>query len=119
MLIENLITNNMKMTLNFSQFYDNWPESRKEQFSYGALRAIFDYLEQYEEDAGEEIEYDPIAICCEYTEYETALEGAKEYGFEPDEEDSEEKQEEAALEYLEERTTVLPCGSGGIVIAQF
>ena len=30
----------MKMTLNFNQFIDNWPESRKEQFSYEGKRAL-------------------------------------------------------------------------------
>jgi len=60
----------MKMTLNFSQFIDNWPQDRKDQFSYEGKRALFEYLEQYEEDTGEEIEYDPIALCCEYTEYD-------------------------------------------------
>lgn len=58
------------MTLNFGQFCDNWPESRKDQFSYDAKKAIFDYLENYEEETGEQLEFDPIAICCEWTEYE-------------------------------------------------
>lgn len=63
------------MTMNFSQFCDNWPESRKDQFSYQGKKAIFEYLEEYEESTGEQIEFDPIAICCEWTEYEdfTAL----------------------------------------------
>ena len=62
------------MTMNFSQFMDNWPESRKEQFSYQAMRALFDYLEEYEESTGEKVEFDPIALCCEYTEYENLAE---------------------------------------------
>lgn len=62
------------MTMNFSQFMDNWPESRKEQFSYQAMRALFDYLEEYEESTGEKVEFDPIAICCEYSEYENLAE---------------------------------------------
>ena len=58
------------MTLNFSQFIDNWPENRKDQFSYEGKKALFEYLGNYEEETGEDIEFDPIAFCCEYTEYE-------------------------------------------------
>ena len=41
---------------------------RQDQFSYSALEEIFEYLEQYEEDTGEIIELDVIAICCEFNE---------------------------------------------------
>lgn len=117
----------MKMTMNFSQFIDNWPESRKDQFSYGALRAIYDYYEEYEENTGEEVEYDPVAICCEWSEYKTAWDAMEQY--QPDDMPAEgeegddlieiqEKNEQAALEWLEERTTVLKTDSG-IVFIQF
>jgi hypothetical protein len=41
---------------------------RKENFSYEALGLLFDYFEDYEEQTGEEIELDVIAICCDYNE---------------------------------------------------
>ena len=41
---------------------------RKENFSYEALGLLFDYFESYEEETGQEIELDVIAICCEYSE---------------------------------------------------
>ena len=59
----------MKQIIGFCQFCDGFPDSRKEQFSYEGKKALFDYLEQLEEDMGQEIEFDPIALCCEYTEY--------------------------------------------------
>jgi hypothetical protein len=59
----------MKMTLNFYQFMDNLPDSRKEQFSYEGWKAIFEHIENIEEETGIETEFDPIAICCEFTEY--------------------------------------------------
>ena len=43
---------------------------RENNFSYAGQHALFEYLEQYEEDCGEEIELDVVALCCEYTEYE-------------------------------------------------
>ena len=118
----------MKITLNFSQFTDNWPESRKDQFSYDALKAIFEHLEEYEEGAGEEIEFDPIAICCDYTEYKTAIEAAQDYGYEEvvdlephgsvDLIEVAELEEKQAIEWLENKTTVLKF-DGGIVLQQF
>jgi hypothetical protein len=41
---------------------------RKNQFTYNGLRVLFDYFEGYEEDTGEEVEMDVIAICCEFNE---------------------------------------------------
>jgi hypothetical protein len=40
---------------------------RYDQFGYDGLRVLFDFLEQFEQDTGEEIELDVIALCCEYS----------------------------------------------------
>lgn len=42
--------------------------SRKDQFSYEALEAIFEYLEDYSNDTGENVELDIVAICCDWVE---------------------------------------------------
>ena len=41
---------------------------RGEQFTYDGLGVLFDYLEEFEQDTGEQIELDIIALCCEYAE---------------------------------------------------
>lgn len=38
-------------------------------FTYDGANALQAYLEELSEDTGENIEFDPIAWCCEYTEY--------------------------------------------------
>jgi hypothetical protein len=38
-------------------------------FSIEGARALFEYLESFELDCGEELEYDPVAYRCEFTEY--------------------------------------------------
>lgn len=43
--------------------------NRSDNFSFKGKKALFDYLEQYEEGTGQEIELDIVALCCEYTEY--------------------------------------------------
>ena len=45
-------------------------DSYKNKFSYEGLANLFDYLEELEDSTGEQIEFDPIAIACEFTEWE-------------------------------------------------
>jgi len=70
----------MKTDVNFYAFEDAFKtRERKDTFSYKGLRALYDYLLNYEEDTDEEIELDVIALCCEYTEYESLKELQKDY----------------------------------------
>ena len=80
-------------------------------WSRGGAMALVEHLEQFEEDTGESIEFDPIAIRCDYSEYDSALEAAEQYTDECN-------NEETALEFLEENTTVIPL-KGGIIIQNF
>lgn len=41
---------------------------RKEQFSYEGQGALFNHIEEQEDEIGEGIELDAIALCCEYVE---------------------------------------------------
>ena len=43
---------------------------RPNNFSCKGLRALFDYLEAWEEDSGEPIELDVIGLCGEFSEYD-------------------------------------------------
>jgi hypothetical protein len=52
-----------------SSFIDAFKlSSRKDQFSYDALEAIYEYLEDYSQDSGEDVELDIVAICCDWVE---------------------------------------------------
>jgi len=64
----------MKTRVTVYDFLDD--DLLKDSFSYQGKVALFDYLEQLEDDLGYEIEYDPIAIRCDFTEY-TSLEEIK------------------------------------------
>ena len=89
--------------------------SRGEQFSHSALEALFDFYDSL----GEDVELDPIAICCDWCEYGSALEAALEYGYEPDSDLDAEEQGEDATDWLADRTFVLPADSGSVVVASF
>mgnify|MGYP003136298529 FL=1 len=58
-------------TVTESEFIDRFVKiNRENNFSYYGRLALFEYFEQLEEDLDYQIEFDPIAICCEFTEYE-------------------------------------------------
>ena len=44
---------------------------RGDQFSYNGLKALYEYLEECEEDTEIPIEFDVIAFCCEFSEVES------------------------------------------------
>lgn len=70
----------MKETINFSQFCDRFRDTNRDNnFTYDGKRALFDYLEALEDDTGEEIELDVIALCCDYTEYKNLEELQENY----------------------------------------
>lgn len=41
----------------------------KDSFTYEGASALFDYFEEWESEAEEELEFDPIGIRCDYSEY--------------------------------------------------
>ena len=99
----------MKQTVNFSEFCDRFRDmDRENNFSYEGKRALFDYLEQYEDETGEEIELDIIALCCEYTEYENFKEFRDNYG-----------DDYEVMESIEDNTTVIRIDDNAFIIANF
>ncbi len=58
----------MKQNVSESMFRDSF-RCRPENFTYQGLTALYDWLIDLEEDTGEELELDPIGLCCEFTEY--------------------------------------------------
>lgn len=59
----------MKTTVSKHDFRKAFEDyNRQDNFSYEGLDALFDYLENYEEETDSEIELDVIALCCEFME---------------------------------------------------
>ena len=109
----------MKQTINSYSFMQAFKAvGRETQFSYDALNALFDYFEQYEQDTGEQIELDVIAICCEYSE-ESYKDIADSYGLTLDSEDSEAEQIQQVKDFLETETIMVSEDDGLIVYQQF
>ena len=73
----------MRMTLTAYDFVDKMMAIRPHNFSRAGLFELFHHLNQVDEN----MEFDPIAICCDFTEYESLEQYQENYGAdcEPDE----------------------------------
>ena len=69
----------MKDTIEQYQFVEWFQKHRPDNFTHEGCKALFAYLEELEWDTGEEMEFDPIAFCCEYSEYATIKECLEQY----------------------------------------
>jgi len=69
----------MYANIAFYQFNDWFEDFRPDNFSYEARSALFNYLEELENETGVRIRFDPIAFCCEYTEYNNFKEVQENY----------------------------------------
>lgn len=58
----------MKQTLTKDMFRFQMNQIRPDNFSYEGQGELFDYLEQIEQDTQTDMEYDPIAICCDFSQ---------------------------------------------------
>ena len=97
----------MKKYVNQYEFVDEM--SKKDNgFSFEGAIALFDYLEEFEDETGEEIEFDPIELRSYYEEYPSATEAAEAHGWS-------DENKESALEYLEDRAVVIEF-KGGVII---
>ena len=103
----------------FSDFVQAFAaHDRQSQFSHEALRLLFDYIEEEEDDNGKGTELDVIALCCEYSE-DTVKEIADSYGIDiADCEDDSEKTD-TVREYLEENTSIVGETSDGFFYLLF
>lgn len=93
----------MKKTIYKNDFIKAFEDyGRGKQFSDEGFTALFDYFTQYEEETGQEIELDVIAICTGFDEYSSFEEFQESY---PD---------VKSLEEIYENFTIIPVKQGFI-----
>lgn len=114
----------MKRTLRKSEMVDTLMGDEYANWSYNGASALIEWLEQFEEDTGEEMKFDRVALRCEFSEWESATDCMEGQGYatrstaeELAEMDEEEKEAEY-LETLHESTLVIEF-EGGIIIQDF
>jgi hypothetical protein len=126
----------MKTTLTTFQAAHILANDEYSSFSLAGAYALVDVLEQNEEDSGEEIEMDHIAIRCDYSEHESLQKWGEDYSggwnklcekfgedyFGPlDDETPEEYAErfdDAIREYINDRGILIEF-DGGIIVSRF
>ena len=92
--------------------------------------ALADYYEQLEEDLGETIEFDAVAIRCDFSEYESLQDWAHDYYAEPlayaiksagidlDGEESEEEIDDLIRSHIQDHGQLIEF-NGGVIVSQF
>ena len=109
----------MIQTVTLSDFRDAFHSmGRSDNFSYEGLELIFDYIEDYESETGEQVELDVIGICCEWAE-DTPEEIAAAYDIDIEGKDEDEIKQEV-IDHLEYHTQYAgETRSGTLVYVQF
>lgn len=98
--------------VSFNDFLEEFKEyGREDNFSYQGKKALFEYLNELEEDLGEPMELDIIAICCDFTEYESLEEFNDDYGYTIDDIDS--------INDIYDYTIVIPIDDESFIIQDF
>lgn len=96
----------------------------KNNFSVEGARAVQEYYEQLSEDGWNQsntIEFDPIAWCCEWAEYDSVAEAYQDhYGDASDLPVEQQRTQEAQqLEYFEDNTIIIKLDNGHVLVRGF
>lgn len=108
----------VKTYINETQLYHDLKAMGRDNFSYDGAKALVEYLDELSEDIGENIEYDPIAFCCDYAEYSEkeyeslASEYSQDFG------QGDDFEQDMFLTWLSDNTTVVEF-NGGLIIQGF
>ena len=116
----------MKTTLSTTEAAHRLIDDENANWSRGGAFALVEYLEELEEDIGEEIEFCPVSLRCDFSQYSDLQEWAgerwylaedawKELGLVKGDSD---EFEEAIREYIRDRGTLLEF-SDGVVVSSF
>lgn len=97
------------LELNKTTFVNHFKSIRPDDFSIIALEALYDYLDNYAEECGQDFRLDVIALCCEFCEYTSLEEFASDYGHYNFE----------TWDDVREYTTVVELDNGGALVGSF
>ena len=111
----------IKTEVSEHEFVDAFKQAgREDNFTRPALIALYEYFWELSEDMGEDIEFDVIGICCEFTEFANLADLNEEYASEF--EDLEELREQTTvIEYssYEYKTDLTKTAVSGFIIGDF
>ena len=116
----------MKTTLTTSEAAEILFNDKNANWSYAGARALAEYLEEYEESTGEEIELDYVAIRCDFAEWDSLQDWAADYfGTDADwrsiigAEDCEDDNTDARIrDYINDHGQLIEF-DGGVIVSSF
>jgi hypothetical protein len=118
----------MKQTLTTQQAADILFADKNAGWTYAGARALVEYLEELEEDTGEEMELDFVAIRCDFSESPSLQEWASDYFGEPlaqwadrigvEATADDDELDSAIREYIQDRGQLIEF-DGGVIVSSF
>ena len=120
----------MKRTLNTADIAETLFADENANWSWNGAVSLAEYLEELEDSLGEEMEFDKVAIRCDFSEYDSLqdwimeyqgkpLEGAlKDSGIDLEGEENEEEIDELIRSFIQDHGTLIEF-SGGIIVSSF
>ena len=108
----------MSIVNTISNDYEFWYWLKKsddysKNFTLDGAKALQAYYDELSEELGENIEFDPIAWCCEFSEYDSLAEAYKELRYDYTFVQGE------ALDNFNDNTTIIELDNGGVLIGNF
>jgi hypothetical protein len=116
----------MKTTLTTSAAAEILANDENSSFSRIGAYALAEYLEQMEEDCGEEIEFCHVSIRCDYSEHDSLQEWASDFfagdnwrdNVSCDYDADDDTLDDKIREYIQDRGQLIEF-SGGIIVSSF
>jgi hypothetical protein len=100
----------MKITLSTNYAVNLLLSDKSASWSHEGAEIVVQHLEEIEQDCGEEIDFDAVAIRCDFHEYSTLEEIVDDYP------DLEGKEEEEIIEWLQDEGVLIGQTSEGVVV---
>ena len=116
----------MKTTLSTTEAAEILIADTCANWSRAGAFALVEYLEELENSTGEEMEFDRVAIRCDFSEYGSLQEWAHDYfsnawqemGFDEIEEIDDNEFDEKIREYIQDHGELIEFG-GGVIVSRF
>jgi hypothetical protein len=117
----------MKETLTTSEIAHKLRQDENAGWSYDGALALAEYLEELETDTGQEMEFDRVAIRCDFSEYEGLRQWAEDYfggisqwesALRIDPDTLPDECDDRIREYINDRGTLIEF-DGGIIVGSF
>lgn len=117
----------MKKTLSTSDIANALRQDDNAIWSWAGARALAEWLEEYEETTGDELELDVVAIRCDWSEYASLTEWADEYfsdeaqrndAIGANEDTDEEQLEDLIRDHINDNGYCIEFG-GGVIVSSF